>query len=636
MSATIYHGRLKCLASQADAIGHLLPQYKNPRRVYQAVLVLLIVGATLSMMLLVVQPPTVRAQSIPTNASGGCPVPAATFNGWFTSGTPSVNGQVNPANSLTFVASSLCAFYQWSEQMFLWLLSPAPATYGGGAHIFDSPTFYDVSPPNASDQRTLSKHVSGRFPFFGVRVPTPGPHGLPVILDKNNHLFEVQPAKLAPNGKQLIMNSAGKEVEVESAAITQGKVAFKDTAGKVIASPKPILRPELLKPVEAPKAAPQAAQKAMEKPAGAQAVAAQVAQRFVFNGKAILINPLGGVVTPVNPEEGQATGDALLSKTGGPDSLVYYTIVVNDVYAYFLTGNKTGGITPAATQFPSSAADLAKITAFASSKGVTFPDPNALAVEVKMSWVDAATVSPSSNYITVSATVPKYDTSNPNKWVPSGTKPMTLALVGVHFVATVAGHPEMIWATFEHFGNTPSAAYTYTSTSGPKTIPQDSAGSWLFCVTGCPTGSTFNQSKAQLSGADIVGVPPPPGPPPPKPPTPSNTLRSNPWGLPGTAGGSVSSNTQIVSINHSVLSQLLSGDMRKNYFMLGATWTIGGAPPSTGTQVGTNFLANSTMETYVQGSSNCFTCHNNSGGGMLGSAAGGGLSHIYGPIKPLP
>ena len=35
--------------------------------------------------------------------------------------------------------------------------------------------------------------------------------------------------------------------------------------------------------------------------------------------------------------------------------LVYYTIVVNDVYAYFLTGNKTGGITPAASDFPTTA-----------------------------------------------------------------------------------------------------------------------------------------------------------------------------------------------------------------------------------------------------------------------------------------
>jgi hypothetical protein len=83
---------------------------------------------------------------------------------------------------------------------------------------------------------------------------------------------------------------------------------------------------------------------------------------------------------------------------------------------------------------------------------------------------------------------------------------------------------------------------------------------------------------------------------------------------------------------------LLSGDMRKNYFMLGATWTINGQPPSTGTQVGTNLLANSTMETYVQGGTNCFSCHDDLGAtnGMLGLGPDSGLSHIYFPIQPLP
>jgi hypothetical protein len=172
-NATVCRGVANRLASQADAMGRPSHKYRSSRRTYLAGLVLLIVGAALGMTVLLVQPLPVNAQTIPTNASGGCPVSAATFNGWFQSGTPSVNGIVNPANSLTFTGSSLCAFYQWSEQMFLWLLSPAPSSYGGGAHIFDSPTFFDVSPLNASDQRTMTKHVSGVFPIIGVRVPIP-------------------------------------------------------------------------------------------------------------------------------------------------------------------------------------------------------------------------------------------------------------------------------------------------------------------------------------------------------------------------------------------------------------------------------------------------------------------------------
>jgi hypothetical protein len=620
-------------AWRAKAGGQVFRVRKNPLRIWPVVMGLLMAGAAVTMTMGIMHPSSVRAQSIPTNASGGCPVASGTFNGWFESGSPSVNGVVKPADSLAFSGSSLCAFHEWSEQMFLWLLSPAPTTYGGGAHIFDSPTFYDVSPLDASGQRTMTKHVSGRFPIVGIRVPIPGPHGLPVFLDKKNRLFEVQPAKLAPNGKQLILNKAGKEVEIESFSVAKGKVVFKDTRGKSISSPKPILPLHLLKPVTAQKATlrggPQAAQKITIKPESPQLSKAQVVQRFVFKGKPIFLDPLGFLVTPASPEEGQATGDALLSQA---NSLVYYTLVVNDVFAYFLTGNKTGGITPAAMEFPTNSGELASVTSFASTRGVTFPDPNALAVEVKMSWVDASTISDTSKYITISANVPNYTTSDPSHWVPDGTtRRITLALVGVHVVGSTASHPEMIWATFEHFGNTPNAAYTYTTTSGNTTIPQDSTGSWLFCVTNCPTGSTFNAPHAQLSGADIVGVPSGSSI------SASNTLRSNPWGLPGTVAGNVSSNTQIVSINNSVLSQLLSGDMRKNYFMLGSTWTIGGAPPSSGTQVGTSALANSTMETYVQGASNCFSCHDDLGvaNGMLGISADSGLSHIYFPIRPL-
>jgi hypothetical protein len=587
------------------------PRLYRTRNIHLAGLTLLAGGVLLPMIILLVAQSRVRAQSIPTDASGGCPVPATTFNHWFHSGTPAVNGVVDPANSVTFSPTSLCSFYQWSEQMFLWLNSPAPSIYGGGSRIFDSPTFYDVSPLNASNQRTLSKHVSGRFPFIALRAAKPGPHGLPVILDKSHRLFEVEPAKVAPSGKQLILNNAGKEVEIERATIQNGKPVFFDTAGKRIVSPKPVIRPEILK-------APMKAQVKAPAKAPIQASKSLIVQRFIINGIPIFIDPFGNVV---QTEEGQATGDALVSQQ---QSLVYYATVVNDVYAFFLTGTKTGGITPAPTQFPTTAANLAQITTFAASHSVTFPDPDALAIEVKMAWVETTGLANPGSYITMEATVPGYNKSNASHWVATGTRNVTLALVSMHVVGSTNGHPEMIWSTFEHFGNTPNAAYAYTSTTGQKTIPQSTTGNWLFCANGA--GSPFNVSHATASGNDILGNPSGSAI------TPSNTLRSNPWGLPGTAAASVSSNTQIVSINHSVLSQMPAGDVRDNYFMIGATWTIGGAPPSGGNQVGTNQLANTALETYVQGVTNCFSCHN---GNMLGSGPDSGLSHIYFPLQPL-
>src|ERR1700744_6085238 len=134
MSNERYRGRVKGSASQADAIARL-------RLICGKICLALLALVVAAMALLATkQPAPVKAQTIPSNASStaGCPVPAATFKGWFESGTPSVNGLANPADSLAFSPVSPCSFYQWSEQMFLWLLSPAPASYGGGAHIFDS------------------------------------------------------------------------------------------------------------------------------------------------------------------------------------------------------------------------------------------------------------------------------------------------------------------------------------------------------------------------------------------------------------------------------------------------------------------------------------------------------------------
>ena len=77
-----------------------------------------------------------------------------------------------------------------------------------------------------------------------------------------------------------------------------------------------------------------------------------------------------------------------------------------------------------------------------------------------------------------------------------------------------------------------------------------------------------------------------------------------------------------------------SGDVRNNYFMTGATWTIGGAAPNGSNEVGTSQLSNTTMETFQQGpdntttngSSNCFSCH------VTNQTS---VSHVFSALKPL-
>jgi hypothetical protein len=536
---------------------------------------------------------------VPADAQDACPLSAATFAGWFQSGSVSLNGVVNPANSLNNLAPN-CGFYQWSEQMFMWLTSPAPSAYGGGAHIFDSPAFFDVSPPDAGGNRTFLAHTPGLMRAFPLRAAQRGPHRLPVIVDRSGRLLEVNPPD--PKLKALVRDPSGKLAEIAHVRLENGRPVLLDAEGKVI----------------------EAQHAATVVTTTEQRVSNELTvQKFLIDGIPIFIDPSLAVI---DVEQGQAGDSSVLeAQTAANGSLVYYATMVNDVYAYFLTGVKDGAITASTPgQFPTTLADLNSTIAFATSHGKgspPFPDPDALAIEVKSSWVLAAGLPNLSSYITMTATVPTYNQTNPNLWTPTGQQTVQLALVGIHVVGSTAGHPEMVWATFEHVGNTPPATYSYNSTSGPKTVTQNASGAWLFSATGSTgpfnvahmffTGPPSN--NIQSSGSFTI--------------SPSDTLRSEPWGIDGS---DAFSNTEIISTNAHVRGMMASGDIRGNYVMTGATWTPFGSPPSGSTPgVGTNRLSNTTMETYQQGVSNCFTCHQN---GLNPN----GLSHIFGGTHDGP
>lgn len=519
--------------------------------------------------------------SVPADAQETCTVTTTEFASWFETGTVALDGVVNPADSVNFPDIPNCSFYQWSEQMFLWLTSPTPPHYGGGGgRIFNSPAFFDVSPPDSNGDRTLIPLTLGQLRLFDLRAAQVGPLALPIIFDIEGRMFSVEPPVFAQSGNQLILDASGEPVEIGSARIgEEGIPIFFDPAGKEIPRPRPIIRPEFI-----------------EEP---------IVQKFIIDDKLeIFLNVQG---TVVSTEQGQAGGgDVLMAQNG---SLVYFATTVNDVFAYFLTGIKTSAIPSPGGNidnalFPTTQAELDDIIDFAADRGVTLVDPEALAIEVKTSWIEADELDDPSDFITIQATIPTYDTSNPNEWVPNGQKTVELAMVGMHVVGSTKGHPEMLWATFEHVSSTPNAAYSYNSTSGLQNVAQNTDGNWLFSVDGA--AAPFNQAHMRVnSSGNIEAVSP-------HTISPSNTIRWKPWGKPT---GSASSNTELISINNSVRGMLVSGDVRHNYIQTGTTWTIFGAPPSSTNQVGTNFLANTTMETYQQGTStaangtNCFTCH---------------------------
>lgn len=555
--------------------------------------------------------PRAGAQTVlPADAKPSCTVPGATFATWFKAGAVALDGEVNPANSVTFPDVPNCSFYQWSHQMFLWLNSPTPATYGGGGgRIFDSPVFFDVSAPDANGDRHFIAHHAGQPKFLNVRMAQVGPNGLPVVFDKAGTLFEVAPAPVSPNGKSLIRDLRGKMIEIERIDVKANKAVFLDRQAKPIAiAPQRKIDSLLM---------PNMPRRLFHNLIVKNTPQTKVLQSFKNGprGATFFIDAAGNII---DVGQGQAGGDAVLMAQNG--SLVYYATTVNDVFAYFATGAKNGSITPA-DHFPTSQADLNKVVTFAQAHGKTFPDPEALAIEVKSAWIEPIGLD-ASKYISATAVVPTYDQSNNLSWTPTGTKTVKLILVGMHVVGSTKGHPEMLWATFEHFTNTPNPAFSYINTGNQTVnVPQSPTGSWLFSSTNSPLAA-YNIQRIALAAPNIVAKPS-------KTIGASDTIR---WKAFGAAGSPAASNTEIISINNSVLGQLAAGDVRGNYMMTGTTWTIFGAAPAAGNQVGTSHLANTTMETYQQGintlnnGSNCFSCH---------TSNQVGVSNIFNELKPL-
>lgn len=362
----------------------------------------------------------------------------------------------------------------------------------------------------------------------------------------------------------------------------------------------------------------------------------------------------------------QAGTDAVLMDQDG--SLVYYGVHINDVYKYLIQGHANGQLTDI-TVFPTNAAQLNSISNYAANltPSVTIKQGQALAMELKTSWVELSDGMNAADYITVTMPIPVFTelSDSYRQWNGSDYTNATLALAGFHVVGSAKGHPEMIWSTFEHINNAPNNDFVYhgatdivanTSFKDGQSISTDwqfygydadATNRTTFNPTWAPSTATMKQVNVERMTRVTFGA---------KSPTElivaqpnetiarSSTVHAFPWGNHPT---DLENNTLIVSLNQNILGQLADGDVRKNYALVGTIWTDGGKLP--GEQVfkkvgnatqrltyerGSLFLANSTMETYTQtdlGNQNCFDCH--AGLGKEPYDPFGDISHIYGIVK---
>jgi hypothetical protein len=488
--------------------------------------------------------------------------------------------------------------------MFLWMTSPAPPRYGGGGGlVMNSPAFFDVSLPDSSGQRQFVPHSAGLIRAFNVRTAQRGMLDLPVVLQKGSlRLLEVMPPVVSAAGHPLVQDAAGNEVEVGDVRFQkEGPPVLLDMAGQAIKAPRALTHAKA-------EGEPRLFERQLNRLEHFDRT--ELVQKLVFKDKFVLLDLFGNFT---QTEQGQADGGVLMAQNG---SLVYYALTVNNVFALFRT--MQGATVPAGLKFPVTQPELDTVVAFAAAHGQpAVIDPEALAVEIKTSWVEAAGLVDADRFIQMKAIVPTYDKSNPADWVPNGTQTVTLAMVGMHVVGSAAGHPELLWGTFEHVSNGPAAAFSYSTLSGSSTnVPQNTVGNWVFSAGGAV--APFNEQHLAMGGASgdhVVAMSP-------FSIGPSNVLRTMPWGLTSANGFG---NAEVISINNVVRGTLDPADLRRHYFHEGTTWTIFGASPSATNQVGTNRLENTTMETFNQGG-NCFDCH-----GTNTTL----VSHVFNDTKPL-
>jgi hypothetical protein len=556
-------------------------------------------------------------QPVPSDAKNACGSQpkgayALDLSSWFAAGSVALDGAVSPARSLEFPDSQDCDFYLWSERMFLWLTSPVGSGGDSGTLVMNSADFFDVSLPDKNGVRRFLPHSPGYVRGCALRVDHLGPLGLPVIVERNSRrILEVLPTLRSPAGKQLVRDEEGNTVEITSAKFgDDARPILLNTIGAEIDGARALFDPST-NPAMVPVLRKYRRYESFDR--------STLVEKIIINRRPVYLDLSGRFHRAAR---GQADARVPIAQNGSP---VYYAVTVNNVFALYRT--MLGPRAPSGKRFPVSRSDLAAISRFGVAHGwPTLPDSGALALEIESAWVQAEGLVDSSTYIRTTGTVPGFDRSKGDDWVPVGTKTVRLALVGLHVVGSTGsrnpdnpndGHPEMLWATFEHVRTAPSAAYAYVTTSNAiTTVPFRSEGPWVLCASG--SAGPFNYARSGLGGLSRTHLVPVNR----RTLGPTDVRREMPWGL---DEGNAEGNAKIISINSAIRSQLDPEDVRRNYLLTGTTWTRNGESPAGSNVMGSRMLSNTTMETFLQGS-NCLDCHQSN------TTA---VSHVFDVTQPL-
>jgi hypothetical protein len=281
---------------------------------------------------------------------------------------------------------------------------------------------------------------------------------------------------------------------------------------------------------------------------------------------------------PFNDDQQAKSRGVLISQS---NQITYYEQLIDPVQAGFITACT---LQIAACQTQPAAAPL------------RIPSGG---IELKSSWLPMSKTAPNVGQF---YTIPGFPVMN-----NQGTTytPDFMALVGFHLVFATSTHKELIWATFEHIANAP----TGPCTPGKAMPPPAGFKSWTY----------FNAADTSCKNINTW-----PSPAPTNPPFPiTQAMLVNPSG-----GGSQQNVATIQSINQSVAGLLPASSVWKNYTLIGGIWTNGVLPATSGNEVGSLLIANTTMETFTQNLS-CFGCHN-----IAANQPAFLVSHAFGAAQP--
>jgi hypothetical protein len=207
------------------------------------------------------------------------------------------------------------------------------------------------------------------------------------------------------------------------------------------------------------------------------------------------------------------------------------------------------------------------------------------AIMVKTAW---KVISPADKARFHSENVLVYTPASENPKYPAKCTMQTVGLVGMHIGHKTQAAPQWLWSTFEHVDNVPTNAD----------------------VKSGKLKASYNYYNPKCKACKVNQVPPRPWNPTMVNTFHSQIVRMNQFNFPIYAASAAARNADAQKL----LKGVNAKSVWQNYELISTMWPTDpkqpfGAPAPT-------FLANTTLETYIQGtvpnvSSNCIECHNN-------------------------